>query len=161
MEYREIIEGRESFKVYTIGRVRRMEDHVELEVDEPFRSALMALDGFSHVIVVWWVDQVDPEEARTVLTCEPPYAPGHLTGVFACRAEYRPNPIAFTPCRIMSVDVEGGLVRINDVDALDGSPIIDLKAYFPVLDRVRDANIPDYLEGWPEWLPDNGIGLEY
>ncbi|NIP34428.1 MAG: tRNA (N6-threonylcarbamoyladenosine(37)-N6)-methyltransferase TrmO, partial [Thermoplasmata archaeon] len=57
------------------------------------------------------------------------------------------------------MDVECGVVRVNDVDALDGSPIIDLKAYFPVLDRVRDATIPDYLEGWPEWLPEEGIGL--
>jgi tRNA-Thr(GGU) m(6)t(6)A37 methyltransferase TsaA len=161
MELGELSNGRDAFTLYRIGTVSRGDGHVDLVVDEPFRPALKQLDKFSHVIVVWWVDQVDPEQARTQLTCEPPYAAGHLTGVFACRAEYRPNPIAFTPCRILSVDEEAGVVRVNDVDALDGSPIVDLKAYFPVLDRVRDASIPDYLEGWPEWLPDDGVGLEY
>ncbi len=160
MDYEDTYRGRESFTVYTIGRVRRKEGHVDLEVDEPFRPALKQLDRFSHVIVVWWVDQLDQRNARTRLTCEPPYAKGHLTGVFACRAEYRPNPIAMTPSRMLSVDMEAGVVRVNDLDALDGSPLIDLKAYFPVLDRVRDATIPDYLEGWPEWLPEEGIGLE-
>ena len=160
MEFEELIEGREAFSVYPIGHVRRMEGHVDLEIDEPFRPALKQLEKFSHVIVVWWGDQVDQEEARTLLTCEPPYAEGHLTGVFACRAEYRPNLIALTPCKVLSVDEEEGVVRVNDVDALDGSPIIDLKAYFPVLDRVRDAHIPDYLVEWPKWLPEDGIGLD-
>ena len=161
MEFQDLSEGREAYSVYPIGKVRRGDGHVDLAIDEPFRPALKQLDKFSHVIVVWWVDRIDQEDGRTLLTCEPPYAEGHLTGVFACRAEYRPNPIAFTPCRILSVDEARGIVRVNDVDALDGSPIIDLKAYFPVLDRVRDAHIPDYLVGWPEWLPEEGIGLEH
>lgn len=161
MDFEELSEGRDPFSVYPIGRVRRKEGHVDLEIDEVFRPALRQLEKFSHVIVIWWVDQVDQEEGRTLLTCEPPYAEGHLTGVFACRAEYRPNPIAMTPCKVLSIDEGKGVVRINNVDALDGSPILDLKAYFPVLDRVKDASIPDYLVGWPEWLPDEGIGLEY
>lgn len=154
-------EGREAFQVHPIGYVRRKGSHVELEIEERFRPGLKQLDKFSHVIVVWWVHELEGEEPRTTLTCEPPYAEGHLTGVFACRAEYRPNPIAMTPCKILSVDEGAGVVTINDVDALDGSPILDLKAYFPVLDRVKEAHIPDYLVGWPEWLPEDGIGLEY
>jgi len=51
-------------------------------------------------------------------------------------------------------------VRLRNIDALDGSPVLDLKAYFPVVDRVQDAHIPGYLTGWPEWLPESGIGLE-
>jgi tRNA-Thr(GGU) m(6)t(6)A37 methyltransferase TsaA len=160
MEHFEMVDDGEGYNVYPVGRVRRGDGHVDLVIDEPFRPALKQLDKFSHVIVVWWVDKIDQREARKRLTCEPPYARGRVTGVFACRAEYRPNPIALTPCRIITVDEGKGVVRVNDVDALDGSPIIDLKAYFPVLDRVRDAHIPDYLEGWPEWLPEEGIGLD-
>jgi len=150
----------EGYKVFPIGRIRRRKGHVDLEIAERFRPGLRMLDGFSHVIVIWWAHLVDDEESRAVLTCEPPYAEGHLTGVFACRAEYRPNPIALTPSRVLSVDEVGGVVRINDIDALDGSPVLDLKAYFPVVDRVRDARIPDHLEGWPEWLPEEGLGLD-
>ena len=44
--------------------------------------------------------------------------------------------------------------------SVDGTRIVDLKAYFPVCDRVQEAKIPQWLAGWPEWMPENGIGLE-
>ncbi len=52
-------------------------------------------------------------------------------------------------------------LRVADIDAFDGTQILDLKPYIPVCDRVRKANIPDWLAGWPEWLPEQGLGLEY
>jgi len=48
---------------------------------------------------------------------------------------------------------------VQNIDALDGTPVIDLKAYFPVSDRVKDARLPDWLVGWPEWFPEEGLGL--
>ena len=126
---------------------------------EPFRPALAGLGHFSHVIALWWPDQLDPAWGA-ILQSEPPYAPGHVTGVFASRAPYRPNPIALTVCPILSVDEAAGIVRVADIDALDGSPLFDLKAYFPVCDRVRAARIPAWLADWPDWLPEEGLGLE-
>ena len=82
-----------------------------------------------------------------------------LTGIFACRSEYRPNPIAITTCEILDVNKAKGIVNIKNIDAYDGTEIIDLKAYFPVCDRVKNAKIPDWLSFWPEWMPDEGIGL--
>ena len=151
---------RETYELHPIGHVRRSEDGVWLEILEHYWTALKQLDHFSHAIVFWWANQHDNEESRTMLQCEPPYAPGKVTGVFACRAEYRPNPIAMTTCKILKVDEEKGVVRVADIDAYDGSPIVDLKAYFPVCDRVKDAHIPNWLVGWPEWMPDQGLGLE-
>ena len=150
----------ETYELHPIGHVRRSEDGVRLEILERFWPALKQLGHFSHAIVFWWANQHDNEESRAMLQCEPPYAPGKVTGVFACRAEYRPNPIGMTTCKILEVDEEKGVVRIADIDAYDGSPIVDLKAYFPVCDRVKDAYIPDWLAGWPEWMPDQGLGLE-
>jgi tRNA (Thr-GGU) A37 N-methylase len=95
-----------------------------------------------------------------MLQTEPPYAEGRVTGVFATRAEYRPNPIALTTCKILDVDEEDGTVHVAKIDAYDDTPILDLKAYFPVCDRVKDASIPEWLVGWPEWMPDEGLGLE-
>ena len=102
----------------------------------------------------------DPGETPPAeLQTEPPYSPGKVTGVFACRAEYRPNPIGMTVCKLVAVDEEQGRVQVADIDAYDGTPVIDLKAYFPVCDRVREARIPGWLVDWPEWMPDEGLGL--
>jgi tRNA-Thr(GGU) m(6)t(6)A37 methyltransferase TsaA len=149
----------ETYQVSAIGHVRRSEDGIYLDIQEALRPALTCLDGFSHVIVLWWCSQFDTEEYRTMLHTRPPYAEDKDTGVFATRAPYRPNPIALTTCKIVAVDEEQGVVRVDDIDAYDGTPILDLKAYFPVSDRVRDAHIPEWLSGWPEWMPDEGLGL--
>jgi predicted transcriptional regulator YdeE len=47
---------------------------------------------------------------------------------------------------------------VGDIDAVDGTPLVDLKGYFCVCDRVQKARLPAWLEGWPEWMPENGIG---
>ena len=150
---------KETFQMYPIGYIRRSKNSIDLEILEPFRPALKQLDHFSHVMVFWWADRHDNKKSRSATKCEPPYAKGKLTGVFATRAEYRPNPIAMTTCKILKVDEAKGTVHIANIDAYDGTPIVDLKAYFPVCDRVKDAKIPEWLSGWPEWMPEEGIGL--
>lgn len=142
-----------------VGRVRRDGPRRWIEIDEAYRPALLALDGFSHVNVLWWANWVEGDEYRSYLQGNPPYAPEHATGVFASRSPLRPNPIGLTVCPIVRVDVEAGIVEVADIDALDDSPVLDLKAYFPVCDRVREARIPEWLVGWPEWMPDAGSGL--
>jgi tRNA-Thr(GGU) m(6)t(6)A37 methyltransferase TsaA len=149
-----------TFSIYPIGQVRRVNGGVRLEIDEPYRPAMTQLEHFSHVIVFWWADQLDDQESRSVLQCNPPYAEEHLTGVFATRSPVRPNPVEITTCQILDVDHQTGSIEVENIDALEGSPIIDLKAYFPVCDRVKKASIPEWLSDWPEWMPDEGIGLE-
>jgi len=148
-----------SFQMFPIGYIRRNENNINLEISEPFKLALKQLEHFSHVMVFWWAHKHDNEKSRTILQCEPPYAKGKITGVFATRAEYRPNPIAMTTCKILQVDEMKGIIRVADIDAYDGTPIVDLKAYFPVCDRVERAKIPEWLSDWPEWMPEEGIGL--
>jgi len=151
-------EAQETFRMFPIGRVRKTKDGNSLEIDEPFRPGLRHLGHFSHVLVLWWAHRRDDQKHRQRLQTRPPYARDKLTGVFSCRAEYRPNPIMVTVCRIHEVDEDKGLVRIGEIDASEGTRIVDLKAYFPVCDRVRVAAIPGWLSGWPEWLPEEGIG---
>ena len=147
------------FELRTIGFVRRPQEGVQLEILEPFRPALRQLGRFSHVIVLWWAHEHDNERSRGFLQTEPPYAAGQVMGVFGTRAEYRPNPIGMTVCKISAVDEEQGIVEIGEIDAYDGTPVVDLKAYFPVCDRVREAWIPEWLSDWPEWMPEEGLGL--
>lgn len=149
-----------SYALEPIGRVVRDATGVRVEIDPAYRDALLGLDRFSHVTVLTWLEAFDTDEGRGTLQCDPPYAPDHRTGVFACRSPLRPNPIAATVCPISGVDLDDGVVDIADIDTYVGTPVIDLKAYFPVCDRVREATIPEWLTDWPEWLPDEGIGLQ-
>jgi tRNA-Thr(GGU) m(6)t(6)A37 methyltransferase TsaA len=147
------------FSIFPIGTVRRSENCAFIELFEPYRPALKQLDHFSHVIVLWWANQHDNKQSRTRLQTKPPYAQGVVTGVFATRAEYRPNPIAVTTCKLLSVDEEIGTIQVANIDAFDGTPVLDLKAYFQVCDRVEMATIPEWLSGWPAWMPEDGLGL--
>lgn len=153
------IDENTTYHVYPVGYVRRTDDEVHVEIRMPFRSALKQLEHFSHVMVLWWADQHDNRQARGIMQTRPPYAESKETGVFACRSEFRPNPVALTTCKLLGVDETEGVVRISNIDAYDGTPVVDLKAYFPVCDRVREARIPEWLSDWPEWMPDEGLGL--
>ena len=151
--------GDDTYQLHPIGYIHRSDENINLEILEPFRPALQQLEHFSHIMVFWWAHKHDNERSRAILQTEPPYAQGKVTGVFATRAEYRPNPIAMTTCLLLDVDQGEGMVRVADIDAIDGTPIIDLKAYFPVCDRVKEAHIPEWLSDWPDWMPEEGLGL--
>jgi tRNA-Thr(GGU) m(6)t(6)A37 methyltransferase TsaA len=147
------------FEVFPIGYVRRRDGGVFIDILEAYRPALHLLGHFSHVMVLWWATLNDAPEARQHTLSRPPYALDRPTGVFACRSSRRPNPILLTTCRILRVDEEAGVVQVGNIDAFDGSPVIDLKAYFPASDRVKDAHLPEWLVDWPEWQPEEGQGL--
>jgi len=148
-----------TFTLHPVGRVTRSQDGVSIRILEEHRESLKLLDEFSHVHVIWWAHKHDNEQSRSHRETEPPYAPGRVHGIFATRAEYRPNPIAMTVCEILGVDLESGTVRIRDIDALDDTPVVDLKPYYPVCDRVEDARIPEWLSDWPDRFPEEGFGL--
>ena len=135
-----------------IGYVRSNDEQSHLEILEPYRPALEKLDKFSHVLVFWWSHQLDSDEYRAMLQCMPPYAGGEVVGIFACRAPYRPNPVSVTTCKLLSVDQERGHIPVEYMDADDGTPIVDLKAYFPISDRVRDVHVAGWARDWPQWL---------
>lgn len=155
----------DEFEIFPIGEVIRTSDGdgVYLNIFEPFRPGLKQLEHFSHVIVFWWSgadeDIHRQERDRIPLQLEPPSAPGNSVGLFATRAPNRPNPIAMTTCEIIAVDEKTGVVEIKNIDGFDGTGIIDLKTYFPVLDRVKTVKVPKWLSARPEWLPEEGIGL--
>ncbi len=128
-----------------------------LDIFKSYRSGLKELEKFSHVLVFWWASEMDKEEYRESKKweVEVPYAEGApITGIFATRAEYRPNPIAITVCEIKGVDIQNGVIKVASIDAFNDTPIVDLKAYFPICDRVRECNIAPWLEGWPECVED-------
>jgi tRNA-Thr(GGU) m(6)t(6)A37 methyltransferase TsaA len=155
------MEIKETYLVFPIGYIRRGDDKVFLEVDEKYRPALLELDNFSHVMAVWWADRYEEYRHQVDMQMKPPYAPDVLTGLFATRSPVRPNPVMVTTCKVRSVDHEAGVVEVNEIDAFDGTPLLDLKVYFPTVDRVKDVIVPDRFRGWGEWYPEEGEAPEY
>ncbi len=150
----------ERFELFPIGYVRRRGGKMYLEIRAPYTPALKELEHFSHVQVLWWISQFDEDMFRqTTQTDHTPYEAPTL-GVFACRSPVRPNPIGLTVAEILSVDQEQGLVQVRNLDAYDDTPILDLKVYIPVSDRVETVRVPDWMSDWPAWFPEEGLGLD-
>jgi len=119
--------------------------------------ALEGLADFSHLIVTWWADRADELAGHGPLVAEPtPYVEGPTrAGVFATRSPLRPTPIGLSVAGIISVDDTAGEIELGWIDALDNTPVVDIKPYFPSSDRVRDATVPSWCATWPNCLEDS------
>ena len=116
------------YKVSPIGKVHNKKGKlVQLEIYEKYLPALDRMEYCSHVVVLWWFHKNDTPEKRKILKVHPRGNKNNpLTGVFATHSPVRPNLIAITTCKILSV--KDGIVTIEGIDAFDDTPIIDLKS---------------------------------
>jgi tRNA-Thr(GGU) m(6)t(6)A37 methyltransferase TsaA len=137
---------KKSFQLYPVGKVDKTGRATQLRIFGRYADALKGLEGFSHVFVLYWFDRNDTPEKRSVLQVHPRGDRRNpLTGVFATRAPVRPNLIALSLCKIVSV--KGNVVEVERIDAFDGSPILDLKPYIPSIDSVsKDIQLPGWLK---------------
>lgn len=113
-----------------------------IEVAPALAEALRGLDGFSHLIVLTWL-HLAAAEPRELLAIHPggdEQLP--LVGVFALRVAGRPNPIGCSVVPLLGVSE--ATLRVRGLDALDGTPVLDLKPYLPPYDSVPEALLP----GW-------------
>jgi len=98
-----------------------------IEIFEPYVPGLLDLDGFSHVILLYHLHKV--QSSSLVVT---PFLDQQEHGVFATRAPKRPNPIGLSVVQLNGVD--GHILRIENVDILDETPLLDIKPYMPEFD---------------------------
>lgn len=145
-----------TFTVSPIGHVSAKGGSFSLNLQKRYVPALRELDGFSHVVVLWWCHRVDSEEHRGLTEFDQPYrkSPARV-GVFATRSPARPNPIAATAVPVLEVDHESGVLEIPFIDAEDGSPVLDIKPYHPCTDRIREVSVPVWCRHWPQWYEDS------
>jgi tRNA-Thr(GGU) m(6)t(6)A37 methyltransferase TsaA len=115
---------------------RHSNEICEVEVFDEFLPGLSDVGGITHLILLYWLDRAD----RTMLKAFPPYD-GKEHGVFATRSPNRPNPIGVGVVELLGVD--GGRLKVRGLDAIEGSPLIDIKPYFSEVDSIPNATV-----GW-------------
>lgn len=116
----------------------------EIELEEQYTDGLEGLDKFTHVIVVFYLHQAS-FVAGTDLKRRPQGREDMpMVGIFAQRAKHRPNPIGLTTVEI--VGVQQNKVIVKGLDAIDGTPVLDIKPYYPVYDMKNGSQTPEWVD---------------
>jgi len=110
----------------------------KVEVLPKYTEGLAELEGFSHIILLYVF-----HHAKNVKLTVTPFLDSHPKGVFATRAPTRPNPIGLSIVKLLHI--EGNVLTIENVDVVDGTPLLDIKPYVPAFDHYADTRV-----GWLE-----------
>jgi tRNA-Thr(GGU) m(6)t(6)A37 methyltransferase TsaA len=110
----------------------------KVEVLPEYTAGLTDLEGFSHIILLY-VFHLSQKVELTVT----PFLDSHPKGVFATRAPTRPNPIGLSIVKLLRI--EGSTLHIENVDMVNGTPLLDIKPYVPAFDHYADTQV-----GWLE-----------
>jgi len=114
-----------------------------IHLAEPLTPGLRGLEQFSHLIVLFCMHQAAFDPATDLVRRPRGRADMPELGIFAQRAKHRPNPIGITAVELIAIT--GNVVKVRGLDAIDGTPVLDLKPYVPVFDRIDRAVIPGWM----------------
>ena len=112
----------------------------DIVVDSSLTEALDGLGEFSHIVVLYWMHQVAatgqlPMKVHPMGNQELP-----IVGLFATRSPHRPNSVGVTTVRLLQR--QGNILKVEGLDATDGTPVIDIKPYIPEFDSAAKAIAP-------------------
>ena len=114
------------FEVRPVGWIRKAEGRTTIEIDARYASAMLGLEDLDAIWVLYWFDRNDTPAKRSILQVHPRRDPDNpLLGVFATRAPVRPNLIALSRCRILSIEATS--IEIDGIDAFPDTPVLDIK----------------------------------
>lgn len=134
----------DAYTIHPVGVIRKQGDETWIEVFRAFGDAMLGLNNFSHIYVLFWFHANDTAEFRSTLQVHPRKdASNPLTGVFATHSPKRPNLIGLTRCRILRID--GDRIKLDGIDAWDGSPVIDIKCFIPDEQPLADVRVPNWV----------------
>ena len=106
-----------------------------VEIDPQYAAGLLDLERCSHIWLLYWM-----HEARRDLIVQVPGHLGQPRGTFALRSPVRPNPVAMAAVKLVAI--EGTTLIVEHVDCLDGTPVVDIKPYYPSIDCIQGATKP-------------------
>ena len=105
-----------------------------LEIDERYAEALTGVEAASHLVLLYWMDR-----ARRDLAIQVPRHHQTPRGTFSVRSPVRPNPIALSVVRLL--ERKGTVLKVIGLDCLDGTPLLDIKPYLPIIDSHPEATV--------------------
>jgi tRNA-Thr(GGU) m(6)t(6)A37 methyltransferase TsaA len=113
-----------------------------VEIFSDYVDGLQDLEGFSHVYLFYYFDRAEQVKMKVR-----PFLQDKEHGVFATRSPQRPNPLGMSLVRLIGIN--GNILEVEDIDILDGTPLLDIKPYISRFDSRDPAR-----SGWQDDIPD-------
>jgi len=120
------------------------EEISEIIVNEEYTKGLIGLEEFTHAIIVFYMHKASFNEERHLVRHPQEREDLPKIGIFAQRARHRPNPIGITAVKIISV--EGNILTVKGLDAINETPVLDIKPYFLDFDKREDIDTPEWVQ---------------
>lgn len=119
-------------------------DVSQIIIDEQYQNGLIGLSEFSHLIVVYFLDKASFNMEEHLIRRPQNRDDMPMVGILSQRAKDRPNPIGITAVEV--VTVEKNIITVKGLDAIDSTPILDIKPYYPMYDCKENAVVPDWVQ---------------
>ncbi len=115
----------------------------EIELNDTLAAGLKGIDQFSHLIIVFFMHRYTFDAAGDLIRRPQERADMPEVGIFAQRAKHRPNPLGITSVEL--IGVRGNILTVRGLDAVDGTPVLDIKPYVPAFDTRLNATAPEWI----------------
>jgi len=115
----------------------------EIIVNEDLKEALDHIEEFSHIIVLYWMHKVTPSRRLTMKVHPMGRQDLPLVGVLSSRSPARPNPIGVVTVKLL--EHRDNVLKVTGLDAVDGTPVLDIKPYIPGYDSPAKAETPSWI----------------
>jgi tRNA-Thr(GGU) m(6)t(6)A37 methyltransferase TsaA len=116
----------------------------EIHVAPSMAQGLQGLERFSHILVVFHMHKATHDPKTDLVRHPRGRADMPKVGIFAQRARHRPNPIGITAVKLLNI--QGNTLTVQGLDAMDGSPVLDIKPYVPEFDRIDEPRVPEWMK---------------
>ena len=103
---------------------------------------ISGLDGYSHIIVLYWIHKSG--EWKMPEHNHKQHKPDYVK-LFATRMPVRPNPIGLSVVKLQDISIDSGRILVKGLDALDKTPVLDIKPYIPDFDSYPEASLPEWV----------------
>ncbi len=116
----------------------------EIIINKEFAKGLIGLDDFSHALIIFYMHQATYVEEKHLVRHPQEREELPKIGIFAQRAKHRPNPIGITAVQI--IEIKENILSVKGLDAINDTPVLDIKPYFPDFDFREGAKTPEWVQ---------------
>ena len=120
------------------------EDVSQIIIDEKYEKGLVGLSEFSHLVVVYYLDKSSFNMEKHLIRRPQNRKDMPMVGILSQRAKDRPNPIGITSVEIVTVNKN--IVTVKGLDAIDNTPVLDIKPYYPMYDCKENVVVPEWVK---------------